>query len=186
MLWTSAQTPHRHHHLPEGLHLEQQAIPRAAVSNCTNHFSVVNTLRESGFDSACSIEGFQLFGGEFHIQTGEIILELRYLPRSNNRDYWHRLMAQPGGCKRPAGAGGGQDGGGEIGGFRARPGRLWQEKLIMARPKRLVILQLNRLINAQHIKLITARQQKLTPRAPHVERFSAGGDEGMVHPQPPG
>src|ERR1700704_5205182 len=77
---------------------EQQAIPRAAISNCTNHFSVVNTLRESRFDSACSIEGFQLFGGELHIQTGEIVLELRYPPRSNDRDYWHRLMAQPGAC----------------------------------------------------------------------------------------
>jgi hypothetical protein len=62
--------------------LKRQAIPRAAIPNCTNHLSVVNTLRESGFDSACSIEGFQLFGGEFHIQTGEVILELRYLPRS--------------------------------------------------------------------------------------------------------
>src|ERR1700738_2994436 len=79
-------------------HLEQQAIPRAAIPNCTNHFSVVNTLRESRFDSACSIEGFQFFGGEFHIQTGEIVLELRYLPRSNDRDYWHRLMPQPGEC----------------------------------------------------------------------------------------
>src|SRR3977135_1537138 len=77
---------------------EQQAIPRAAISNCTNHFSVVNTLRESRFDSACSIEGFQLFGGEFQIQTGEIVLELRYLPRSNDRDYWHRSMPQPGEC----------------------------------------------------------------------------------------
>src|SRR5712692_10563286 len=84
--------------LPEVPHLEQQAIPRAAIPNCTNHFSVVNTLGESRFDSACSIEGFQLFGGEFHIQTGEIVLELRYLPRSNDRDYWHRLMAQPGEC----------------------------------------------------------------------------------------
>jgi hypothetical protein len=42
--------------------LDKQTIPRAAIPNCTNHFSVVNTLRESGFDSACSIEGFQLFG----------------------------------------------------------------------------------------------------------------------------
>ena len=79
-------------------HLEQQAIPRAAISNCTNHFSVVNTLGESGFDSACSIEGFQLFGGEFQPQTGEIVLELRYLPRSHDRDYWHGLMEQPGEC----------------------------------------------------------------------------------------
>jgi hypothetical protein len=63
--------------LPAVPPLEQQAIPRAAIPNCTDHLSVVNTLRESGFDSACSIEGFQLFGGEFHIQTGEIILELR-------------------------------------------------------------------------------------------------------------
>ena len=51
--------------LPEVPHLEQQAIPRAAIPNCTNHFSLVNTLGESELDSACSIEGFQLFGGEF-------------------------------------------------------------------------------------------------------------------------
>src|ERR1700721_3766026 len=76
--------------------LNQQAIPRAAVSNCTNHFSVVNTLRESGFDSACSIEGFQWFGGEFQIQTGEIVLELRHLPRPQDRDYRHCSIAQPG------------------------------------------------------------------------------------------
>ena len=65
--------------LSEVPHLEQQAIPRAAIPNCTNHFSVVSTLRESRFDSACSIEGFQLLDGELHIQTGEIVLELRYL-----------------------------------------------------------------------------------------------------------
>src|ERR1700676_1558187 len=78
--------------------LKQQVIPRAAIPNFTNHLSVVNTLRESELDSACSVEGLQLFGGEFHIQTGEIVLELRYLPRSNNRDYWRRLMEQPGEC----------------------------------------------------------------------------------------
>ena len=77
---------------------KHEAIPRAAIPICTNHFSVVNTLRESGFDSACSIEGFQLFGGEFQLQTGEIVLELRYLPRSYDRDYGHRSMAQPGEC----------------------------------------------------------------------------------------
>src|SRR6266481_5295196 len=70
--------------------LKQQAIPHAAIPDCTNHFSLVNTLWKSEFDSACSIEGFQLFGGEFQIQTGEIILELRYLSRSYDRDYWHR------------------------------------------------------------------------------------------------
>jgi hypothetical protein len=41
--------------------LEQQAIPRAAIHSRTNHFFLVNTLWESGFDSARSIEGFQLF-----------------------------------------------------------------------------------------------------------------------------
>src|ERR1700682_5674866 len=83
---------------PSSGSLQQEAIPRAAIPNCTNRFSVVNTLRESGFDSACSIEGFQLFGGEFQIQTGKIILELRSLRRSNDRDYWHGLVAQPGEC----------------------------------------------------------------------------------------
>jgi len=38
-----------------------------------------------------------MFGGEFQIQTGEIVLELRHLP-SSKMDYWHRLMAQPGEC----------------------------------------------------------------------------------------
>ena len=81
--------------LHEVPHLEQQAIPHAAVPSCTNHFSVVNTLGETELDSACSIQGFQLLGGELEIQTGEIILQLRYLPRSNDRNYWHRSMAQP-------------------------------------------------------------------------------------------
>src|SRR6266852_3579744 len=80
------------------IRLELQAIPHAAVPNCTNHFSLVDTLGESVLDSACSIEGFQLFGREFQIQTGEIVLELRYLPRSNDRDYWHCSMAQPREC----------------------------------------------------------------------------------------
>src|SRR4029077_3880057 len=78
--------------------IHHEAIPYAAIPGSTNHFSLVNTLGESELDSACSIEGFQLFGGEFQIQTGEIVLELRYLPRSNDRDYWHRLMPQPGEC----------------------------------------------------------------------------------------
>src|SRR5260370_4229314 len=82
--------------LPKVRHLEQQPIPHAAIPNCANHLSVVHTLRESRFDSTCSIEGSQLLGGEFQIQTGEIVLALRYLLRSNDPDYWHRLMAQPG------------------------------------------------------------------------------------------
>src|SRR3984893_13233959 len=78
--------------------LDKEAIPHSAIPDCTNHFSLVNTLGEFELDFACSIEGCQLFGGDFQIQTSEIILELRYLPRSNDRDYWHRLMAQPGEC----------------------------------------------------------------------------------------
>ena len=67
--------------------LKEEAIPHTAISNCTSHFFLVNTLGESEFDSACFIERFQLFGGKLEIQTGEIVLELRYLPRSNDRDY---------------------------------------------------------------------------------------------------
>ena len=62
-------------------------VSRAAIHSCTNHFFLVKSLGESEFDSACSIEALQLFGGEFQIQTGQIVLELRYLPRSNDRDY---------------------------------------------------------------------------------------------------
>jgi hypothetical protein len=57
---------------PKPSQLEHEAIPRAAIPNCTNYFSRVNILGESELDSACSIERFQLFGGEFQIQTGEI------------------------------------------------------------------------------------------------------------------
>ena len=67
--------------------LEEEAIPHTAMSKCTSHFFLVNTLGESEFDSACFIERFQMFGGKLEIQTGEIALELRYLPRSNDRDY---------------------------------------------------------------------------------------------------
>src|SRR5258708_13533121 len=84
-------------HRPSGAlpHLEQQAIPRSAIPSRANHFSVVNTLGESELDPACSIEGFQLFGGEFQIQTGEIVLELRYLSRSSERHYCPRLPPHP-------------------------------------------------------------------------------------------
>ena len=82
----------------EAVALKQEAIPHAAIPDSTNHFSLVNTLGESEFDLACSVEGFQLFGGEFQIQTGEIVLELRYLARANDWNYWHRLMAQPREC----------------------------------------------------------------------------------------
>jgi hypothetical protein len=44
-----------------------------------------------------------LFGGEFHIQTGEIIPELRYLPRSYDRDYSFYFSFFPG-CPHVAGA----------------------------------------------------------------------------------
>ena len=41
---------------PETVVLEHEAVPCAAISDCTNHFSLVNTLGESEFDLACSIE----------------------------------------------------------------------------------------------------------------------------------
>src|SRR5260221_3056203 len=50
--------------LPAASHLEQQTIPRAAIPNCTNHFSVVNTLSESVFDSACVIQEVKSFAAE--------------------------------------------------------------------------------------------------------------------------
>ncbi len=84
-----------HRIVPETVALKQEAIPHTAIPDSTNHFSFVNTLWESEFDLACSVEGFQVFGGELEIQTGEIVLELRYLARSNEWDYWHRLIAQP-------------------------------------------------------------------------------------------
>ena len=57
-------------------HLEQQAIPHAAIPDCASRFPLVSTLGKSEFDLTCSIEGFQLFGREHEIQTAEIVLEL--------------------------------------------------------------------------------------------------------------
>jgi hypothetical protein len=82
--------------LPETVALEQEAVPHAAIPDCTHHFFLVKMLREAEFNSTRVVQALQLFGGEFQIQTGKIVLELRYLPRSHDRDYWHRSMAQPG------------------------------------------------------------------------------------------
>ena len=41
--------------------LKEEAIPHTAISNCTRHFFLVNTLGESEFDSDSFIERFQLF-----------------------------------------------------------------------------------------------------------------------------
>jgi len=49
--------------------------------------------------------------------------------------------------------------------------RLWHEKLMMARHKRLIMIHRNRLTSAQHIKLITTGQQKLTRIDPHGFTF---------------
>src|ERR1700736_4192040 len=73
--------------------LQQQAIPHAAIPDSTNHFFLVHTQGESEFDLAGSIQGFQLRGGELQRQTGEIVLELSYLPRSDDRDYRYRSIA---------------------------------------------------------------------------------------------
>jgi len=80
--------------LPETVALEQEAVPHAAIPDCTHHFFLVKMLRDAEFNSTRVVQAIQLFGGEFQIQTGEIVLELRYLPRSYDRDYWHRSMAQ--------------------------------------------------------------------------------------------
>ena len=49
---------------PETVALQQEAIPNAAISECTSHFFPIDTLGKSEVDSACCIEGFQLFPGE--------------------------------------------------------------------------------------------------------------------------
>src|SRR3979490_2726520 len=80
---------------PDAPRLYQQAIPHATIPDCASRLSLVSTLGKSALDLTCSIEAVQLFGGEHEIQTAEIVLELRYLPCSNDGDYWHRLMAPP-------------------------------------------------------------------------------------------
>jgi len=50
--------------------LENEAVPQGAIANSTSHSPLINTLWESEVDLACSIEGLQIFGGEFKIQAG--------------------------------------------------------------------------------------------------------------------
>ena len=78
--------------------MEHESVPPAAIPDCTHHFFLVKMLREAEFNSTRVVQVLQLFGGKYEIQTGEIVLELRYLPRSYDQDYWHRSMAQPGEC----------------------------------------------------------------------------------------
>src|ERR1700733_7066988 len=84
--------------IPKTVALEQEAVPHTAIPDCTYHFFLVKMLREAEFNSTRVVQALQLLGGKFQIKTGEIVLELRYLPRSNDRDDWHRSMAQPGEC----------------------------------------------------------------------------------------
>lgn len=49
--------------------------------------------------------------------------------------------------------------------------RLWHEKLMMDRHKRLIMIHRNRLTIEQHIKLIATGQQKLTRIDPHGFTF---------------
>src|SRR6266481_1888654 len=44
--YAESESARRRLMLPEVPHLEQQAIPRTAISYCTNRFSLVNTLGE--------------------------------------------------------------------------------------------------------------------------------------------
>jgi hypothetical protein len=63
--------------LPETLTLEQEAIPHPAMPDCTHHFFLVKMLREAEVNSTRFVQALPLFGGEFQIQTGELVLELR-------------------------------------------------------------------------------------------------------------
>ena len=63
--------------LPETLTLEQEAIPHPAMPDCTHHFFLAKMLREAEFNSTRFVQALPLFGGEFQIQTGELVLELR-------------------------------------------------------------------------------------------------------------
>jgi len=67
--------------------LKEEAIPHTVISNCTSHFFLVNTLGNPRSIRLASSSDFSCSAGTLEIQTGEIVLELRYLPRSNDRDY---------------------------------------------------------------------------------------------------
>ena len=74
--------------LPETVALEQEAIPHPAhpaIHSCTNRFFLGNTLGGIRVRFGLRRRGISIFGGEFQIKTGEIVLELRYLPRFYDR-----------------------------------------------------------------------------------------------------
>jgi len=65
---SNGSADYRVHHIL--IALENEAVPQAAIADSTSHFPLINTLWESEVDLACSIEGLQIFGGEFKIQSG--------------------------------------------------------------------------------------------------------------------
>jgi len=58
-------------------HQTVPVMPIIGAPKCTNHVFRVKPLGESKVDSACFLQGFQLFRGQHKIQTGEIVMELR-------------------------------------------------------------------------------------------------------------
>src|ERR1700727_158042 len=47
------------------------------MPDCTHHFFLAKMLREAEFNSTRFVQALPLFGGEFQIQTGELVLEVR-------------------------------------------------------------------------------------------------------------
>jgi hypothetical protein len=70
--------------------LEQQAIPHPAISDTTHKLIGVEVMWEAEFNPTCFVKGPQVFRGKLKIETGEIVLQLRELLRSDNRYDWYR------------------------------------------------------------------------------------------------
>jgi glutamine cyclotransferase len=70
--------------------LEQEAIPHPAVSDSTHKLFGVEVMRKAEFDPTCFVQGLQVLRGKLKIETGEIVLQLRELSRTDNRYDWYR------------------------------------------------------------------------------------------------
>jgi len=68
---------------------DQESVPHPPISDGSSERFAVDAVRETQIDTAGFIKTFELLVGKFRIQTGQIVLELRKFPCSDDRDDWH-------------------------------------------------------------------------------------------------
>src|SRR5262249_5093015 len=77
-----------HNHVHIGCHRrssDQQAIPHPGIGERPHHIGAVDVARKPKLNPACIVEELDLIGRQLEIETGEVVLKLRYPSRADDR-----------------------------------------------------------------------------------------------------